>query len=35
MQRDEASGAEIEGNAKLCLPDGREIELPYLKVLRV
>lgn len=30
-KRDEASGAEIEGEATLTLPDGEKIHLPYLK----
>ena len=32
MRRDEASGAEMEGDAKLTLPNGETILLPYLKV---
>lgn len=31
-ERDELSGAEIEGDAKLTLPSGETIKLPYLKV---
>ena len=32
VRRDEHSGAEIEGDAKLTLPNGETINLPYLKV---
>lgn len=34
VRRDEHSGAEIEGDAKLTLPNGETIDLPYLKVLQ-
>lgn len=33
LKRDEASGAELEGDAKLVLPNGETILLPYLKVI--